>query len=540
MSAAHARQRMTGGDALVAGLSAHGVDTVFGIPGTHSLPIYAALARYRVRHILPRHEQGAGFAADGWARVTGRPGVCLTTTGPAVLNAATAAAQAYSDSVPVLLVSPGLPLRHPGRGNGFLHELKDQRAALGAVVAYSHRVASVEEVPVAVAQAFAAMATGRPRPVHLEIPLDLLDETADVVVPDPLPVASPAPGPEQAQAAAALLTAARRPLIIAGGGSSGAAEQVCRLAERLGAPVLTTANGKGVVPADHPLAVGAGLQLPVVQTLAGDCDVIVAVGTELAPSDLWAGPLDVGGQLIRIDIDPASAASNAIADVVITADARQALDAVLALLPPGPPAGPAAGRAAAARARFTAEARAEGQRWLGLVSALAKALGRDGILAGDSTMACYYGALSNLPSYTPRSFLYPTGLGTLGYGLPAAIGAKLARPGLPVVALHGDGGFMFSVAELAAAAALRLPLPVVVVDNGGYGEIRDEMAGRGDPVFAVDFAGPDFPALARALGCHGVHVDDAGDLAGPMTAALAADRPTVIHIPEAGCGDKTA
>uniref|UniRef100_UPI00262ECA18 thiamine pyrophosphate-dependent enzyme n=1 Tax=Trebonia sp. TaxID=2767075 RepID=UPI00262ECA18 len=191
----------------------------------------------------------------------------------------------------------------------------------------------------------------------------------------------------------------------------------------------------------------------------------------------------------------------------------------------------AAARAAAARNDLAADARAEGAAYLGLTAALAQALGSDGILAGDSTMACYYGALSNLPAYHPRSLLYPTGLGTLGYGLPAAIGAKLARPDAPVIALHGDGGIMFTVAELLSAAELRLPLPVVVVDNGGYGEIRNEMAGRGDPVHAVDLLAPDFTGLARSLGCHGVRVGAAAELGGALAAALGADRPTLIHLP---------
>ena len=214
--------RMTGGGALVAALVAHGVDTVFGIPGTHNLAIYAELPRHGIRHVSPRHEQGAGYAADGYARVTGRPGVCLTTTGPAVLNAATAAAQSYSDSVPVLLISPGMPLGHPGRGNGLLHELKDQRGALDAILAYSHRVTSVAEIPLAIAQAFVTMGKGRPRPVHLEVPLDLLESEADVDVVRPLPVAVrvPASGPVR-EAAAVLRPGAATPPGRRGRGSRG-------------------------------------------------------------------------------------------------------------------------------------------------------------------------------------------------------------------------------------------------------------------------------------------------------------------------------
>jgi len=548
---------LTGGEALVAALEAHGVSVVFGIPGTHNLPVYAALAKSGIRHVSPRHEQGAGFAADGWARASGQPGVCITTTGPAVLNAATAAAQAYSDSVPLLLISPGLPVRHPGRGNGYLHEVKDQRAALDAVTGYSHRVTSVPEIPLAVTQAFAAMASGRPRPVHLDIPLDLLDERAAARITGPVPVPRAAPGGTEVAAAARGLAAARRPVIVAGGGAAAAHAELRELAEAVAAPVVTTANGKGTLPDDHPLAVGAGLHHPAVRRLVADSDVVLAVGTELAPSDLWAGPLDITGALIRVDIDAASVVTNALPDIAIVADAALALRAVCAQLPAGPvSAGPVSAstvsaspvsastapdstadrrgtaRAAAARTELAADARAEGAPYLGLTAALDRALGRDGILAGDSTKACYYGVLSNLPAYHPRSLLYPTGLGTLGYGLPAAIGAKLARPDVPVIALHGDGGLMFTVAELITAAELGLPLPVVVVDNGGYGEIRDEMTGRGDPVHAVDLRAPDFPLLARSLGCHGRRTTGPAELAELLAQALAADRPTLIHLPE--------
>jgi thiamine pyrophosphate-dependent acetolactate synthase large subunit-like protein len=528
---------MTGGEALVAALTAHGADTVFGIPGTHSLPIYAAMAQSRIRHVSPRHEQGAGFAADGWARASGQPGICVTTTGPGALNAATAAAQAYSDSVPVLLISPGMPLRHPGRGNGELHEVKDQHGALGAVVGYSHRVTSVAEIPLAVAHAYAAMATGRPRPVHLEIPLDLLAARAPAEITGPIPVPPPAaPLAAQVAAAAQALAAARRPLILAGGGCAAAPGELRELAEHAGAPVLTTANGKGCLRDDHPLAVGAGLHHPAVHRLVADADIVLAVGTELAPSDLFTGPLDVPGILVRIDIDAAAATTNALPDITLVADAALALRAITSQLPDGGGGHSAEERAARARASFQADARAEGAAYLGLTAALADALGAGGILAGDSTMACYYGVLSNMPAYHPRTLLYPTGLGTLGYGLPAAIGAKLARPDAPVIALHGDGGLMFTVPELIGAAQLRLPLPVVVVDNGGYGEIRNEMADRGEPVHAVDLLGPDFTGLARSLGCHGVGVSKPAELPGALAAALEADRPTLIHLPEDAAG----
>ncbi|MEV0388487.1 5-guanidino-2-oxopentanoate decarboxylase [Nonomuraea sp. NPDC050643] len=546
----------SGGHVLVAALAAHGVDTVFGIPGTHNLEIYAALAARGVRHVGTRHEQGAGYAADGYARVTGRVGVAVVTSGPATLNAAAAIGQAYSDSVPVLLVSPGMPLRHPGRGNGLLHETRDQSRAMDAVAAYSHRVTSVAEIPVAVAQAFATMTSGRPRPVHLEIPFDVLEErepateaapvacgacsAAPAVVSAGPAILSPAPAklfpaPAELDAAAARLGVARMPLIIAGGGARGAGVELRALAERLGAPVVTSANGKGALPDDHPLGLGAGLHFEAVRELAGEADAVLVVGCELAPSDLWHGPLPLDGKVIRVDVDPVQLVTNALPVVALAGDSAVALRGLLDRFGDAPPssAEPYA-RAASWRERKRGQAAHEGAPWLWIVESLAEALGRDGVLAGDSTMACYYGALANLPAYAPGRFLYPTGYGTLGYGLPAAIGAAVGRPGRPVAALLGDGGVMFTVAELATAVHLGLALPVVVVDNGGYGEIRAEMAARRDPVHAVELPSPDFALLARSLGAHGVRADDRATLREALAGALTGDRPTVIHVREKG------
>lgn len=539
-AADRASKPRTGGEALVAALADHGVDQIFGIPGTHNLAVYAHLDAYGIKHFSPRHEQGAGYAADGYARHSGRVGVCLTTSGPAILNAAAAAAQAYSDSVPVLFISPGLPLQHPGRGNGYLHEIKDQSRAMDSVVAYSHRITSVEEIPLAVAQAFAQMNNGRPRPVHLEIPLDLLDVEAVAPAVAPVPVQRLAPDAYLVERAAAALAGAKTPGIIVGGGARGAVKELTRLAEALGAPVVTTANGKGVLPADHPLSIGAGVHHPGAAAFAADCDVLLAVGTELAPSDFWVGPLQVQGTLVRIDVDPQQIVTNALPDIALVADTARALAALVASVESASSgaAGADAGveRAARFREQLTADAQAEGRIYLDIVAALGQALGREGVVAADSAMACYYGALSNLPGYRPSSFLYPTGVGTLGFGLPAAIGAKLADPARPVLAMHGDGGLMFTVAELAGAAEAGLPIPVLVVDNGGYGEIRHEQVARGDQPLGVDLGRPDFVGLAKALGCHSVEVGPgntfADDLVAALTQAFDADRPTLVLVRE--------
>ena len=517
---------MSGGRAVAQALAAHGVDTVWGIPGTHNLEIYAHLPEAGIRHLSPRHEQGAGFAADGYARVTGRPGVCITTSGPAALNAATALGQSYSDSIPVLCVSAGMPLGHPA-GSGELHETKDQRAAMDAVVAYGRRVTSVAEIPVAVAQAFAAMTGGRPRPVYLEIPLDVLADEAEAEIVAPLPLRPRAPDPAALDAAAERLAGASRPAIIAGGGSRGAAAEVRALAERLGAPVVCTINGKGVLAEDHPLSAGAGLARSVTRELADDSDVVLVAGSALSPAEQWLGPLPLDGKVVRVDVDPAQAVSGAVPAVAVVGDARASLAGLLERLGGGEGDRERADRW---RARHLDEAEELGARWSWIFEAIAATLWREGIVAGDSAMVCYHGAVAALPVYRPGAFLYPTGYGTLGYGLPAAIGAKVARPEARVLALMGDGGIMFTVGELAAAAQLRLPLAVLVVDNAGYGEIRDQMAERDDPVYAVDLDRIDFVALGRALGCHGVFARDREELAAALERAFGADRPTVVHV----------
>ncbi|MEU5347666.1 thiamine pyrophosphate-binding protein, partial [Streptomyces sp. NPDC020766] len=293
----------TGGELLVAALRAHGVDVVFGIPGTHNLEIYRHLGPGRLRVVTPRHEQGAGYAADGYARVTGRPGVVVTTSGPGLLNVAAAAGQAYSDSVPMLIVSPGMPLGHE-QGSGLLHEVKDQSAALAAVCAQSQRVQTLPEMLRVLASVFTSFDISRPRPVHLEVPYDLLARSADITVPPAVRALPPAPSEADVRAAAATLSTAERPTLVVGGGARNAVAELRALAELLGAPTVTTANGKGAFPESHPLSLGAGLHIPEVREFLHRADVVLAVGTELAETDTWDGPLRLGGRLVRVDLDP--------------------------------------------------------------------------------------------------------------------------------------------------------------------------------------------------------------------------------------------
>jgi len=528
---------MTGGEALVRNLAAHGTDVVFGIPGNHNLGIYQYLAAGNIDHVLARHEQGCGYAADGYARVSGRPGVALVTAGPAVLNTLASLGQAHSDSVPVLLLSPGMPLRHPARGNGHLHETKNQQAAVDAVVEVSHRVTSVSEIGDAVSQAFVDMTARRPRPVHIEVPIDVLDESADVEIARPVPLAKPSAPPGELTRAAGLLAESARPGIVVGGGARFAAPQVRRLAERLGAAVVTSTNGKGTLPEDHPLSLGAGAHLPAVAEWVRSRDVLVVVGSDLGSSDLWNGPWHLDGTLVRIDIDPRQIMVNAWPDVALVSDAAQALDSLLELLGEGSASESSVGEAAGWASRIRAEAAEEGALWDREIQTIGEVLARDAIVAGDSAAVCYYGLRANLPLYQPASFLYPTGYGTLGYGLPAAIGSKVAAPDRQVVAVLGDGGVMFTIAELASAAAARLAIPVIVADNGGYGQIRHNMARRGYSPLGVDIPSPDFAAVGRALGCHGVAIESPEHLGEELAKALVSDRPTVLHVME---GDSPA
>ncbi|MEV4333710.1 5-guanidino-2-oxopentanoate decarboxylase [Streptomyces sp. NPDC049597] len=529
---------LTGGEALARALAAHGVTRAFGIPGTHNLELYRHLQPYGIRHLTARHEQGAGYAADAYARVSGRPGTAITTTGPALLNIAAAVGQAYSDSVPLLVVSPGMPLRHPRQSTGLLHEMRSQTQALRGVAAFSHRVASVDEIGAAVARAFTLFRRERPRPAHIEVPLDLL-ETAEPVGPTRhAPPAGPPPPDEPAVGQAAdALHGARRPVLVLGGGARAAAAPCRALAEELGAPVVTTANGKGVVDERHPLSLGVSLHSPAVRKWLADRDVVLAVGTELAESDVW-GPLPaLTGTLIRVDVDPAQMYAGLPADVALVGDARPLLDALLAAYrergprkaaePTAEPAG-----VTALRAARDDETRGRDARWTPYLRAVRRVLAEDAVITSDSAQCCYYGALPHLPVGPQGRYLHPTGFGTLGYALPAAIGAKTACPERQVVALSGDGGLQFSVQELATAAQLGLPLPVVVFDNGGYGEIREEMAARGDTPTAVDLPPVDLPALARAYGGHGTAVRSPEELADALADALDTSGPTLVTVPE--------
>ncbi len=525
----------TCGEVLVRLLERYGVDTIFGIPGVHTVELYRGLGNSSIRHVTPRHEQGAGFMADGYARASGRPAACFIITGPGLTNIATALGQAYGDSVPMLVISSVNRTDELGLGEGRLHELPSQRDLMAGLTAFSHTLMRANELPQMMARAFAVFGSARPRPVHIELPLDVITAAANDLRPAILPAPSrPAPDPARIVEAAELLRRAKRPLIVLGGGAQDAAAEARNLVERLGAPTVTTINGKGILPPGHPLSLGSTLPQPPVREELAAADVVLAVGTELGETDtyLFESRPRLDGKLIRIDIDPDQLVRNALPAVAILSDAALALQALLRELQPGEPGAPATPRAQRLREQLDGLLTERQRLHRRFLSAVQQAL-PGVVVVGDSTQSVYSANLFYEPE-RPRSFFNAsTGYGTLGYALPAALGAKLARPERPVVAVIGDGGIQFTIGELATAVELALPVPILLWNNRGYGEIREYMAARGIPPIGVDIYTPDFLAIARGFGCEAVRAGSFAHLQDELRRSQQRPRPTLIEIDDA-------
>lgn len=515
------------GEALVTLLEAYQVDTVFGIPGVHTVELYRGLAMSSIRHISPRHEQGAGFMADGYARVTGKPGVCFIITGPGITNIATAMAQAYSDSIPMLVISSVNKTAELGLGSGQLHELPHQRNLTAQFTEFSHTLLDQAELPEVLARAFAVFTSRRPAPVHIEIPVDVIQsETA--ISTDTWPT-SPRPGPDSASIsqAAGLLRAADNPLLIVGGGAVDAGDAALRLVEKLEAPVINTVAAKGVIAASHPLCLDDTLAFEPVRELIIDADVVLAVGTEFSETDRYGDerPLQMKGKLIRIDIDPEQLVRNHKPSISILSDAGKALQAISAELA----ANPTAGTARVKRVKKELE-KFQSHRFF--LQKLRQVLPQNSIISGDSTQPVY-SANSFFPIEQPRCWITSvTGYGTLGYALPAAIGAKLAKPDRPVICIVGDGGILFTLSELAVAVEQSLTIPIVLWNNEGYGEIRDYMREKQIPLVGVDLYTPDFVAIAQGFGCVAARANSMEHFQKLIIAALAYPGPSIIEIQE--------
>ncbi|MBX3577729.1 MAG: 5-guanidino-2-oxopentanoate decarboxylase [Rhizobiaceae bacterium] len=517
------------GEALIPLLEAHGVDTVFGIPGYHTVELYRGLARSNIRHVTPRHEQGAGFMADGYARVTGKPGVCFLITGPGLTNALTPMAQARADSIPMLVITSVNAAPTLGKGFGYLHELPDQRGMTDLVALYSQRIESPRQLPAALRRAFSLFAAERPGPVHIEIPLDVLSAPAGDLAFEPVTAGPPPADPGAIAEAAKIAGDARRPLIIAGGGALRAGADVQRLAERLDAPVVLTINARGIMHG-HPLAVPASPSLDSVRTLMTEADLVIAAGTEFGPTDfdMYArGGSVVPPNLVRIDIDRWQLERRP-ARLSIRADAGAAL-ARLADEVAARAAGDGAARAERTRLAARQELGPAMHRQLAAIETIRDTL-PGALIVGDSTQPVYAANLFYDHDRPGGWFNGSVGYGALGYAAPAATAAKIALPDATVVCFAGDGGFQFTLPELSVAVEQQAAVIFVVWNNSGYREIEDSMRAVGVEPVGVSPAPPDFIKIADAYGMAAERLQGIDGLAAALLRAQASGKPRLIEL----------
>ncbi len=522
---------MTGGQALVQTLKAEGVDTIFGLPGIQLDWAFDALhaEREAIRIVHTRHEQAAGYMADGYARTTGRPGVYLVVPGPGVLNTTAALATAYACNAPVLCLTGQINSDLIGIGRGVLHEIEDQVGLLRHVTKWAARALAPAQIPGLVHEAFRQMKSGRPRPVALEIPPDVLQAIADVEIGQAARGIRVAGDSERLERAAVALGRAERPLILSGGGvlAAGAWEDLRALAEALEAPVVLSDNGRGALSERHHLAQN---QLSLADLLP-PADVILAIGTRMLDISRLPIRLGTGQTLIRIDADATQLGRGTLPTIGINADAGLALTELIDRVGRHNRRRPSR-RAeleaikAALRAEFD---RADPQA--GFSRALRSALPDDAIVVSESTQVGYF-ATVGLPIYEPRTYLTSGYQGTLGYGFPTALGAQVGNPDRRVVSLNGDGGFMFNVQELATAAQHAIPLITIVFDDGAFGNVRRiQEHSFGGRTIASDLRNPPFARVAEMFGVAGVRAETADGLAGALREALGHRGPTLIEVP---------
>jgi acetolactate synthase-1/2/3 large subunit len=495
---------MNNGAYLTHLLSLYDVDCVFGIPGVHTLELYRALNGSDIRHITPRHEQGAGFIADGYARVTGKPGVCFIISGPGMTNILTAMGQAWSESIPMLVISTVNSQGRMGSGEGWLHELPNQQALVNGVSAFSHTVHDACEIPQVLARAFAIFDSCRPRPVHIEIPINILNELSPFTELPQTVMRLPRPSGDgnSVANAAKLLNSAATPVILAGGGATSSAPLIQQLADILDSPVVMTVNARGVLPSDHPLAVPASASLPEVRALIEGADVVLAIGTELGPTDYdfnEDGQFVIPGTFIRIDIDAQQIMRTRIPDMGIVGDAGHTIALLLPLIERQDSGNSGTERAAVCLSAVTRMTSTRDRKYRKLLDIVNQQFD-DPIIVGDSTQIIY-ATNSNYGCAQANSYFNSAmGFGTLGYALPAAIGAAIGRPEKTVVAISGDGGLQFCLAELATAVDANIQIILIVHENGGYVEIKKSMSAVDIDPIGVDLMVPDITAVVAAFG----------------------------------------
>ncbi|NUU23951.1 MAG: thiamine pyrophosphate-binding protein [Streptomycetaceae bacterium] len=518
----------TGGHALARQLVAEGVDTVFGLPGDQLMSALDAFVDTpELRYIVTRHEQATTYMADGYARASGRPGVAMVVPGVGVYNAATGLATAYACSSPVLLIAGQVNRAGIGRDLGLLHDVHDQLDIVRPITKWAERLLHPHDIAPGVHRTFAEMHTGRPRPVEIEIPPEAFAETTAAATLDPVrPPRKPAATDELTRAAT-LLADSTAPLVIAGGGAvlGDASAALTELAELLQAPVVTTREGKGAIDDRHPLSVGTAWVNPRMKPVIAAADVVLAVGTRFQGIGLRADQ-----RLIHLDVDAGQIGRNHPAEIAAAGDAALSLAALADLLRGGGKRDARTGETTAMRATAERELAAIGPQWE-MVQALRRGIPEDGVLVCDTTSVAYMCHMG-YPVYAPRTYLSTSYMGTLGFGYPAALGAKVARPDVPVVTVTGDGGFLFASNELATAVQHGIHTVTVVFDDGAYGNSnRDQRDRFGGREYGTVLRNPDWVALAKAFGADGVQVDDIAKLPDVLADACAADRSTVIAVP---------
>ena len=521
--------RCTGAEALVAGLERWGIRQVFGLPGVQLDPLFDALyaARERIRVLHARHEQGAAYMALGSAMATGRPAVFAVVPGPGLLNAGAALATAYACNAPVLCITGTISWALLDREYGGLHELPDQSGVLARLTKWSARAQHATQIPELIDTAFRQLLSGRPRPVALEIPPEVLAQhvvlaTAGAAVhPDRPPV-----DPEQVAAASKLLEAAKRPFIVVGGGAQHASTQVRELAELLQSPVLSRQMGRGILSDEHPLS----LRGTVGNRLWPEADVVVGIGTRLQQLREWG--TDAGLKVIRIDIDPREHTKIAIPAVGLVADAA---DATLALVSALRSAGVRRTRGwvdvHAAGEALRADLQREIPLQVAYLDALRAELPRDAVLVDEITQVGHAAKLA-FPLYEPRSLITSGYQGTLGFGYATALGAQAALPGRRVVSINGDGGFLYTLPEMATAVLHGIPLIAVVFNDNCFGNVQSiQRRWYGGRVIATDLHNPDFPALSASFGMRGMRAASPDELRHSLRTALAQEAPALIEVP---------
>lgn len=524
---------MTGGEAVAAALEALGVRHVFGIVSVHNLPIYDAIARRGlITPVSVRHEQAATHAADGYARATGQLGVVIASTGPGTTNTMTGLFEASFSSSPVLLITGQIDTRHLGKGKGVLHEAEHQREMLSTICRRVETVRRTEDIAGTIANVAADIRAGRPQPGAVELPIDQQYRRADVGIP-PAPIERPyVPDDDALGRVAEALSGARRPVIWAGGGvvSSGAGAALVALAEHLGAPVVTSIEGRGAIPEDHPLCLGPFIADPGVADLVSNADVVLAVGTRFQASATANWTLPLNGTLAHLDADPAVIGRNYPADLALVGDARLGLELLSKKIDAvsTDPVHTERARAVAVSAREEARERIpEDHRRI--MDAIRRHSPREAIIVRDATVPAYTWGDRVLPVLSPRTSVRPSSA-AIGPGLPLAIGASIGS-GQPAVVIQGDGGFMLHLSELATVAQFDVPVVVCLFNDRGYGVIRAIQTGSFDGrTTGVDLTTPDFTALAASMGVPAKSVSGPEAFERDFADAIGSGKPALLEI----------